>query len=81
MSSLKFILFVFACVIISQGLTVDHADHKKFRSDLNTLRKEELKRHNQYRKSHQVPPLQLDDALNKEAQKIAEKIAKANKFI
>lgn len=72
MSSLQFkILLLLVFVIVSQGLTIGQAEHNSFQTDLNAIRKDELRRHNTLREGYHLKKLQLDDNLNKEAQAIA----------
>jgi uncharacterized protein YkwD len=46
--------------------------------DLETLRDAALAKHNEYRKLHDAPPLQLDSGLNASAQAYAEELARRN---
>ena len=44
------------------------------------FQREMLDAHNKYRQQHRAPNLQLDDQLNRSAQKHAERLAKLNKL-
>jgi uncharacterized protein YkwD len=51
-----------------------------FTGEQSQFQNEMLQAHNDYRSSHCVPSLQLDDNLSRSAQKYAEKLARTNTF-
>lgn len=83
---------LYYCIFLSLSIIVD-ARHHRFDEDLirelksistveERLRMEKqiLNAHNTYRKKHCVPEVELDDELNRSAQKYAEQMALTNYF-
>ena len=65
------------------GISLKNKKNKVFvptKEDLERFQRDGLKRHNYYRKYHQVGPLELTQKLNEYAQKYAETLAAKNKM-
>jgi uncharacterized protein YkwD len=59
---------------------LDRRTTSSFTTAQREVQEQMLKEHNAYRAMHCAPPLELDDELNRSAQKYAEHLAKTNRF-
>ena len=76
----RFVLMTLALTATAVGLFTWNAGETVAADNLQAFQNEMLKRHNDYRAKHGVPPLQLDAQLNNGAQQWANTLASTQQF-